>query len=241
MPLSKPKSIEHSHILESIVEIRFQPAEDDAFLKLLMHFKTKYPDYQFKLNEVPEPLRARDMNLRNQPKGKLFTDEYLIAIGDHSISFNCTNTYKTWDNFFPFIQENLEDALGLSVISRIERIGLRYINFFEGTNDLYELLNVSFQLDIKSPIGLTHDQVTYRTVLSDESGKLNVHLANRTSVANRKNEGILLDIDSYSEKKMPVDDKEQLLDTIVKLHDRETDIFFSLMRSDYIDKLDPKY
>ena len=236
----KPSKINHAHIIESILEIRFDTNNEEPHLDLLILFRAKHPEFRFEQSDLPKKVRESHINFINEPEYHLIGKEYRIGIGMRSISFNCIGEYKQWKNFFPFIKENLETISSSKIITKINRIGLRYINFFEGFNEIDKLLNIRVELGIEND-DFTPKQNIIRSTFNGEKSSLNVAISNFANMQSRDQTGILFDIDSYKDGNLPNEVNYELFEQIDYIHTIETDVFFNTLKNEFLENLNPEY
>lgn len=237
----KPKEIDHKHILDSILEVRFKSDSENPFLDILFALRERHNDFKFELNDLPKAIRESSRILKYYPEFKLLSDEYVIAIGNNSISFNCTSLYKKWDNFFLFIKDNLEIVNGLNLITEIERVGIRYVNLFHSQEDIGSILKTNVDLGFRDE-DFKMDQIVVRSSLRGEKISANILVADKSTVENKNlPPGILFDIDVYVDQNLPNEVSADLYGVIDEIHNKETDIFFNTLTEDFLESLNPRY
>jgi uncharacterized protein (TIGR04255 family) len=236
-----PQLIDHGHIIESVVEIRFVPAnEHTAFLDIVAAARSHVTNYSFHPAEIPRQIRQSDPQFEYSVEGSLNGEEYSIGIGSNTLVFNCVNGYKKWSEFFPFIKRVLETAAGS--IREVVRIGVRYTNFFEGMNDLSNF-NVGFFAgaeDLKIEASKVH-QMVLKFAMMSEVVSYNVTVANQASVPRATSPGALLDVDAYLDHGLHSPVGKQHFDQIDLVHSKEKEMFFVLLKDEFLKTLNPKY
>lgn len=235
-----PLKIDHKHIIDSLVEIRFVPLNrKTSFIELLGAVSKIVPEYNYTPSDVPKQIRAELPQFQFAVEATLIGPDFSIGVGSNSLVFNCQNGYKTWGVFFPFISNIIGVVSKLSTIKEIKRVGIRFTNFFATVNDLSKF-NVSFHA------GDLNQKDTSEMVLKwSTMGKViayNVTLANNASVQNRGlAPGTLLDVDAYIfDLSLGIGDKA-LLDKIEFVHSKEKEMFFSLLERKFLQSLNPVY
>jgi len=236
-----PQLIDHGHIIESVVEIRFIPSnERTAFLDIVAAVRSHVANYSFQPAEIPRQIRQSDPQFEYSVEGSLNGEEYSIGIGSNTLVFNCVNGYKRWSEFFPFIKKVLETVAGS--IKQILRIGVRYTNFFEGMNDLSNF-NVGFVAGaqgLKIELAKVHQMILKFAMVGDVVS-YNVTVANHASVPRATSPGALLDIDAYLDRGLHGAVGKQHFDQIDLVHTKEKEMFFALLQNEFLDTLNPKY
>ena len=131
-----PKKIEPCPILEAVIELRFSTSfpHDAIFGIIYKEFKDLYPKVEpLPILQLPEIVRREDKNLLYKPYYKLHSrDSYILQVGARMISLVRLAPYSGWREFserFRYIAKKVDE---LKIIDSYVRIGIRYINEFEG-------------------------------------------------------------------------------------------------------------
>ena len=232
-----PKKIDHGHIIDSVLEIRFSPKDSrTSFIEILAGIKSLIPDYTYEATDIPKQIRITDPQFSFAIEGVLKGKMFSVGIGYNSLVFNCQNGYKSWNEFCPFIETVLNRVKELGVIESINRIGIRFTNFFEGMNDLNKF---KAKVEIGSKEVDPNSQVILKFSSSSDGVLYNVTLANLAVVGGRKNAGTLLDVDAYIGN-APIKISE-LSEKIEFVHLKEKEMFFSLLNDQFLKSLNPVY
>lgn len=235
-----PQKINPCPIIEAIVEIRFESdVPPDAIFGIIYNeFKDEYNKVEkLPILQLPETLRTKDPNLKYQPYFKLIQENFLLQTGPNVLSLVNINDYVGWSTFSAKIIETFLKAEKLKVISKTNRLGIRYINFFEV--DIYENLNLEFFL-AGNP--LVSEQITFRSILRTGKFLSNLQILNKgnITVKNFQKSGSIIDIDSYF-----LTEKENIFANISELlkigHQEEKELFFKLLKDNFLQKFNPVY
>lgn len=89
--------------------------------------------------QIPEQVRNIDPNFRYKPHYKIDHPLYPIQIGPDVISIACIDQYQGWNLFSEKIFDVLNKLNKVGIITEVNRLGLRYINFFDF--DIFENLD----------------------------------------------------------------------------------------------------
>jgi uncharacterized protein (TIGR04255 family) len=235
-----PNKIEVCPILDTGIEIRFESNlyKSAVFGVLFNKLKEQFPiPEKLPILQLPEQLRDSDPNFKFKPHYKLKNEKIIIQIGPDVITISSPIPYVGWQDYSKNIFEVLELVFSLNIITKVNRLGVRYINFFE--TNIFDKLDVT--IDIKN-LKLPRESTIFRTEILSE-GFINViHIANKITQLKNKvpTVGSIIDIDTirnYSENKFLSDYKTEL-----KLaHDVEKGIFFDLLKPDFLQSLNPIY
>lgn len=235
-----PKKIDPCPIVEAILEIRFSsPLPEDAIFGVLYNeFKDEYPKFeQLPILQLPAALRVQDPNLRYNAHYKTQKDNFILQTGPRSFSFSNIEPYVGWDVFSKNIFATYEKVIRSGVIEKIERIGLRYINILEGVN-IFENSNFVLSL-IERPINrkttitteIPFDKATCQfKAISDAEAKLG-------GQDGKKVTGSVLDLDVI----VDVSDFESVEQAIEHAHNVEKELFYSVLKTEFIKTLNPEY
>jgi uncharacterized protein (TIGR04255 family) len=235
-----PKKIAPCPIVEAIIELRFEPDIPDEAVFGLIHkeIKNEYTHLQkLPILDLPEHVKKNQPNLKFKPYYKFSNETYDINLGPRVISLIKKEPYEGWQAFSKSAKSILNKLNQLEIIKKIERLGLRYINFFDG--NIYDKVNLALTLGNESFI----KKDTYIKNVFEESGhKVILQLGNSANL-NKNNEvrkGSLLDVDVHLESLS----NEFLLDSddiLNSIHKIEKEIFFKLLEDNFIKELNPQY
>lgn len=245
MPDQIPKQLKNCPIIESVAEVRFSTNIDRTavygvlYNALKANFEKTIP---LDILQIPEQIRDADPNLKYKPYYKIKHNAdpcILIQIGPDVITINNVPTYSGWDAFSKKIFEVLETVFRTEIIGSIDRIALRYINFFEGSNIFQGGTNLS--------IKLMQDEIPYiqtqlKTEFVEDSFRSNVTIINHaiSSAKGSKMYGSVIDIDTY--RMMALENAVRDIKSILnELHTYEKRTFFSLLSQEFLKSLNPVY
>lgn len=240
VPMKIPKKITPCPITEAIVEIRFdsEAPPDAVFGIVYTALKDTYPkNEKLPILQLPEILRNKDPNLIFKPYHKLTNENFIIQVGPKVLSISNINTYVGWDEFFGKIQDCLSKVQSLDIVSKVFRIGIRYINFFDF--DIYD--RVDLQLLLKGTQFKTSQLVLRAEIPSGDFLSI-LQIVNNAEVqiGGVSKKGSLIDIDVILQKDFEGFSKD--MEGIVQNgHIEEKKLFFTLLKDEYIETLNPEY
>ncbi len=236
-----PTKITPCPIVEAIAELRFVTnLPDDAVFgviydKLCNGFgeTEKLPVLQ-----LPETIRSQDPNLKYTPHYKLHKGDYIMQVGPKVFSLANAKEYVGWDTFSVEINKIFKKLSGLKIINKIERFGLRYINFFADIN-IYEKSMLQIQLE-KNNLFKNDNNLTMVMQTGDFASKLVI--INNAQVKFQKQKettkGSIIDIDVSLERKIKFESINELIENA---HMEEKKLFFSLLKPAYLKTFNPEY
>lgn len=240
-----PKKITPCPIEEVIVEIRFESSfqAEAIFGVVYGALSNSYPNLEsLPILQIPEFIRAQDRNLIFQPHHRLRRDNYSLQIGPKVVSVVLGKEYSGWDAYKSEIHAVFDKINELNFINKISRVGIRYIDFFEG--DIFKNLNL--QLSIYGENAIT-EQTFVRTLLKRGDFDCLLQVGNNmtidtTSAPTRV--GSIIDID-MSNTEVSVQTSNQFFREVYALleqgHDIQKDLFFNLLKPEFLATLNPVY
>lgn len=235
-----PKSINPCPIIDAVIEIRFEVNlfSNAVFGIIYKEFQSEYPEVEkLPILQIPEQVRDNDPNFKYKPHYKIYNSNYAVQIGSDVISFCSKIPYKGWVDFSKNAFTFLEKLFGLKIITKINRLGLRYVNFFN--SDIYNKTNLQLIISDENVIS---KNLTIRTeILKNDFVNL-VLFANNVQILIEgiNSTGSIIDIDTFKE----FNDNnfiQNYQNEIVQAHKIEKEIFFSLLNSKFLTTLNPVY
>ncbi len=232
-----PKRISPNPLLSSVVEIRFESnlRPDDLIGLYLNHFQKDFPDI---FDHKPE---VEIINARYKVKYIMHNDDFSILLGNDIIAFENRGDYKFWSIYFPLIQANLKVLNQACTIKKIDRIGIRYLSFFEGEFNLNNniLVENRFVFD---------DYIQKNSYFRAEYSKDNINIVIQvpqnvdiTKENDVKKTGTVIDIDVSSDQELPQEVGDNLFKLINRMHTEEKAVFFTLLSDEFLNKLNPEW
>ncbi|MCK4797503.1 MAG: TIGR04255 family protein [Spirochaetes bacterium] len=239
-----PKKILKCPIAESILEIRYNSEipTDAIFGIIYAAIKNKFKDSKpitLPILQLPESVRKKDPNFIYQAHHRLVNNNLSVSIGPKVVTFNNSSPYIGWKKWSDYIINVLNDIKQTNVINIVERIGLRYINFF----DINILEKANLKIDINNDI-LKDESTSLRTEIIDSNFIKILHIGNSVniSVNNIAKNGSIIDIDCITN----LNDNENKFfnnykDIFEEAHKKEKELFYSLLKESFIQELEPIY
>lgn len=237
-----PKQINPCPINQAVVEIRFNSSlpSDAVFGVVYNKLKDIYKSAeQLPILQIPAAVRDSDPNLIYQPHYKLIKEHYAFQVGPKVISLAITDQkYTTWESYYSEIQSVFEKIKEIDFIDNVFRVGLRYVNFF--ADDILNNINISVKIIEHEIAG---EEVFVRTVLPRDEYKVLLQAGNQLKLeANDLVVGrasvIDIDISIEGENINFFEDMNSILE---KGHSIEKQIFFGLLKDDFLKSLNPEY
>jgi len=237
-----PKQINPCPINQAVVEIRFDSTlpSDAIFGVVFNKLKDSYKDAErLPILQLPEAVRNQDPKLLFQPHYKLLKEHYALQVGPKVISLAIIDqNYSTWENYYSEIKDVFEKIREISFISRVQRVGLRFINIFP--EDIWEKINISVQIindDTNS------EEIFVRTLFDKDEYKVNLQTGNQLKLEESNQvvgRASVIDIDTFIQGD-DINFFENMNEILEKSHSIEKEIFFGLLKEDFLKTLNPEY
>lgn len=235
---SKIKQIKNCPIIESTFEIQFETSlpKGAVFGVLFNLLKTDYPNaISLPFSQIPEDIRLTDPNLKYKPSHKVTDGNFSIFIGENVISFASPQIYPGWDKIYPKLIKFFNVLKKSSILTKVERFTLRYLNFFE--LDIVDKINLKIEM-----MGTNYksSNILFRTEIQKEEFVQVLQISNNVTLKNNtiNKKGSIIDISCVL-----ISPENFLInyDLIEKAHKIEKDLFFGLLTESYINTLNPTY
>lgn len=234
-----PNKLKKCPLLEAIVEIRFESNYPDGSIIGILYSKLKdtFGKYEELPHlQIPEQIRKQDKNFEYAPLYKFDNKNYEINIGDKVISILDKKEYGGWKNYELQIKNIIEILSEIELIAQVNRIGIRYINFFENEN-----MQDKIKLKISnSPFEIF--QTTIATSLKMENFEVNLVISenNQILLENGNLNGSIIDLDTYCNFNKRMNNNE-IIEQINLAHEVVKNVFFTTLEDEYIIQLEPEY
>jgi uncharacterized protein (TIGR04255 family) len=237
-----PRKITPCPIVDCVVELRFRTSvEAGAIFGIVYNeFKNDYPNViKTAVLNIPEEIRLSDPNLLYQPWYQLRNGSFVLAIGPKQLALSKPGEYPGWSDFRSRSQSMAERLRGLGIADEIQRVGLRYINFFDF--DIFDRIKLDVLINQQH---ITSKDTLVRVTIPGRHGhyESQMHVANRAimTVAGTNKTGSVVDIDTYRETDLNNFFADPL-PIIEEGHVEEKEVFFSLPKDDFLATLNPEY
>ncbi len=183
--------------------------------------------------QVPEPIREADSSFKFKPYFKVLNDTFVVQIGPDVFTVSSYPVYVGWDKFSTEIFSIMRTIKDLDIITKVHRLGIRYINFFP--IDIFENINLEILFRDKKLLSVkTH----FRTEFSDSEYKSTLQVTN--DFIHESNHGSIIDIDTFKDSNL-----ESFFDSfenhINEGHICEKKLFFNLLNESFLGSLKPEY
>lgn len=232
-------------LVSSTVELRFEPLLDRkavigaVYYKLRDQFPTLDPLFP---DELPESLRANDPDFSYRPQFRASNEHLQVYLGEQSITIGIVGNYPGWNVFSSAIQDIFQQVQSLNVFGPIQRVGLRYVSFFEG--NIFPGLKLTLELPGYNGVHLP-SSILMRIPTPDCEHTLQLaNFIDQAQASGKASEvarvGTVIDIDTVP--------SEPTIDFFARpsywldlLHEAEKKLFYSLLTDEFLQTLNPEY
>lgn len=233
-----PTEISPNPLVLSTIELRFftQTSSIDLFPVVYQAFSSIFP--KFEVSNLPSDVKSSNPQFKFAPDYMLSNENYRLSFSNTVILFEHVSEYQFWRNYFPFVSNCYEKFFNLVKAEFIERIGVRYASVLDKTEGANQVLVSVPAIGIP---GYEEKFEHYRTVAKVDNIKLLLQVFDNAK-AEKKDQtisGVYIDIDASFDQK--IEPTGKALEIIDQLHLEQKKLFFSLLKEDYIQTLNPKY
>ncbi len=231
-----PRKINPCPILDALLEIRFSSKmHPSAVFGILYNvLKDEFGKVvNLPILQLPESVRAADSNLKFKPHYRISNENFVVQIGPDVLSISSFPKYVGWNKFSKTIFNVLEKVENVGIIDSILRLGIRYVNFFES--------NIYNEIDLKVLIAnkeIDYNNTIIRSEIKQQEFNSTLQIGNNATSKDKK--GSFIDIDTFK-----INDLGNFFSTKVQIinegHEKEKELFFSLLSDKFLSKLNPEY
>ncbi len=238
--MNLPKRLRPDPIIDSTVEIRFNPLIDKNAVYGVIYAKLRETFSQVEqlpVTQLPEAIRSSEPVFAYRPEYRMSNDNFSVQIGPNVVSVHSKGEYAGWTTFSNAILDVFTKINSLNIVKDVSRLGVRYISFFE-TNIFSQL-----KLQINVP---GYAQIDFPSALRLELPKDNfvsiLQLSNRASIKinDKERSGSVIDIDTSRTEGLSNFFLE-MEGQVNEAHQREKELFYSLLTPAFLQTLNPEY
>lgn len=246
-----PKKINPDSIKEAVVEIKYQSTLPFEVL-IGIFFNSLDESYTY-INRPPQPPAlfqgglerpGQELRIRMGNQSIFYTDKISIQLFPNSFVFTCLEQYPGWEDYFSEINQALSQLYKSGKISGWTRVGVRYISEYPDT-ELSECIKFTYSFGIPEVNSSTS---AFRSEFTFNEKKVVLNLSNNVTLIKQNTktnqyeevQTSIIDVDVISEKK-EIDTFEQLLKEIQENHLIEKEVYFRLLKDEFLKSLKPEY
>jgi uncharacterized protein (TIGR04255 family) len=193
------------------------------------------------LAKVPVEFRNVQEQLRYGHTHALRVDGYTILTGDHVVALSVLKPYPGWKDFKTRILELADWVRDLGIVKDPQTFSIRYIDFFEGSSsETLKLLATNIQIGNMTPAsGEIHLQMPVN--IEGLQGLLQVRNPAQLTSGAGETRGLISDVLVAAEMPHTPDPWNGFEARLEKAKTLCHRLFFSLLKSDTIEAMDPVY
>ncbi len=242
IPDRLPIRIDPCPIVEAIMELRFVTSESWATLPglLFARIRERYPEQKnLPLTQLPEEIRRREPAFTYQPLIQFVSrGDFLIQFGPRVLSLvTKSKEYPGWPALEKEMAWLVSELQRLGFVSEGERLAVRYINFF--SFDVFEKLVLEVSTANK-PLRTGERSVTAVLTRPPLTARLLIANSAILGTGETTRVGSILDVDAW----LGAADFDLFQNGLPKFNDAhqfEKQIFFGLLKPDFLATLNPSY
>jgi len=241
IPERLPVRIDPCPVIEAVIEIRFVTQESWSVLPGLLYgfIRERYPEkIELPLSQLPEDFRRREPALTHQPLVQFLSPDFLIQFGPRVISLvTKPDAYPGWSAIRAELEWLLDVLKKSAFISEGERLGVRYIDFFQ--QNIFPGIHIGGHVN-----GTAIDEAELTLTTAFRRAPLAGRLVITNGALVRRGEsrtaGSVLDIDVWVAS-LDFELFADGLDRFDGLHHLLKGVFFGLLKPEFLDTLHPVY
>lgn len=232
-----PKRITPDRIKDAIVQLYFKSPYPFELLIGYAHSQLLKVGLEY-ISQSQNGAYSQEINLRFN---HLFIDgQRVLKIHinpDYSIAFNIVKSYPGWEHYEQCLFRIIRALIDNSLISSVEKIRVKYISEFKNI-DLLENLKFEYNTTF---LGASVSSSTSSLKWRESNMEINLGIGSKLSTPGDEISYIsIIDIDILCEK-IRLSSAEEITDLISKCHIKEKEIFFKLLKEDFLATLKPEY
>lgn len=238
-----PQKITPCPITEAVIEIRFETEQDPDIILSLFHLALKGSNVKSErlpVADIPIEFRDNDPLLKFRPHFQFHAEQFIYQVGSKVVSISTKGEYPGWKLYLDETLSFIKKVQKQKIIDKVERVGMRYISRFSG-NVLPKLEFEFNQHDKVSDknITLLNQPMIFKTLMEKDGMNIQLQLTNMVIVPEQEHYDSQIDIDiSSSNAAIFLDNKKKELE---RMHNKEKEIFFGLLKPSFLSKLNPIY
>lgn len=233
-----PVEISPNPLVTSTIELRFSSPSPSNILfpKVYKAFQDDFPN--FELSNLPPEVKASNPQFKYAPDYVLSNDHYKLSFSNSVLTFEHVSAYQFWKNYFPFVSKCFHTFFEIVKTEFIERIGVRYASVLDKTENANQVLASVPGIELP---GYDQKFEHYRSIINIKNINLLLQIFDNAKAVKMDQTitGVYIDIDASFNQK--IEPNEKVLEVIDLLHSEQKKLFFSLLKEDFIQTLNPKY
>lgn len=236
MAIKTPTKLQKPHLVSVSFELRFDADEvySDLFALNLANALADGNEkdvFQLPAMQLPSMVRGNDPGFRYMPLLGVKSGNAILQVGPRVLVV-ASDSYPGWETFRAIVGNALSRSENLR--KKSERIGLRFVNFFEGEN-----VEGDLNAEVRNGVDLERSSCNFSLVYREGRCLSRFSFANDAKLSmpgEQEKTGSLIDVDSFFDG-----DSEDIRATADGLHDLGKKVFFGSLKRNFIDAMEPVY
>lgn len=234
-----PTKIDPCTIIDTVLEIRFESEISWSLLPGIFSLAIKN-DFEkvvtLAVNEVPESVRQSEPKLQFQPHLEFLAHDCKVRLGPKLMSLNFSADYPRWSVVRQKMHGLVESLKTVFESFKITRLGLRYVDFFDGEFSPNLRLAVKIDEETIAPPALTTVMILQKDIFT-----CRIEMHSKAKKQNHPTDGTVLDVD-ISTKGDQCGTLADCLTWYDKAHLLNKKVFFGLIKEDVLkNQFNPVY
>ena len=244
-----PKKITPDRIRESIVQVFF--TSQIPFEPLIGYLYEPFKELDLRFTNRPIRQQNEPSGITQPPGIEIivpqylfFNDKFKIQVLNGSLFFNCIGDYPGWQHYFSFVKDVVNKVSQRQIVEFGNRVGVRYISEFPNL-DILQVIDFNMSLRV---IKNSLNSANFKLEWNDDSYRIIVNLGVKLPVkpiivknlTPKSFDVSFIDIDVIHEN-LPKYNLNELFSIIESTHTKEKEIFFGLLKEDFLETLNPEY
>jgi len=234
-----PKSINPDPIIDYVIELRFSSSfpENAVFGLVFDKVKEGYPN--FKSTNLPQEIRQKELGLRYYPEAYISNENFNIGISKNSFVISGGSSYKGWQIYSTEVKRLIGSLLSdRNLIKSVERLGLRYVNFFPGVRYVEDVAELNYIFS--NMADYSKKASNYRIELVKDDIGIIMNCSDNATINGKPETGSVIDLDLFCGPDIRPESPD-IFALLGRLHDEEKRLFYSLLKSEAVAVRSPEY
>lgn len=233
-------------LVDAVLEIRFEDngAASNVLPGILFsHLDGNKSIDSLPASALPKDLRASDPNLKYAPLVKIQLENYIVQVGDQSISIVCKKPYLGWQNLKDFTINTLKIAEQSEILGKVLRYSVKYTNLIP-QDAPRNGLNFSISAGNHTSVDAMFSQIRIDVMINETINLIQHISSGQVTLPNGQVViGKIVDIDSIRDiDQIPLHDFIKDIDeNLENIHSLNKGLFFSCLTEETIKFLEPIY
>ncbi len=195
--------------------------------------------------DIPQAMKGLDPNLKFAPVGRITWGEFFVLYSDNSLAIACKMPYAGWAAFKTAIEKVLKLIEPTSIISNIDRVGLKYVDLVERSTLKEQIEAVNLKVELAGhALKKEQFQLRFEIERGDYINSIQLIAGVTLSLFNGDQKaGLMVETDTIKVGvSMPMSDFMQTLQRLlVDMHTTNKAVFFDILTNTTIQSLEPQY